>query len=288
MSSILKINNFEQTNLSIAAPKALGNMGAKVVSLNYKFAEGQAPITLQTPWLRSYGINKWVDPANESAPPKLSVTLSFLGHETDPKITEFKEFLETLDEWAIDLAHKNSWEWLKSKSVPRDTVAFNYTRSLKVPVDKETGEPNGKPANMKLKLTHTDATGYSASFFTKEKNVLSTEEVESYFTMGSKVRGLIQCTGFWIAAGKFGLSWKLKQMVVEPSTKIGKEYAFDDEEAVEDDVPPKQAPVTKQPVLQVVDSDHEADVGEEQVVKAEAEPEPAQVKKVVRKVITKK
>jgi hypothetical protein len=287
MSSILKINNFEQTNLSTAAPKALGNMGAKVVGLNYKFPEGQAPITLQTPWLRSYGINKWVDPANESSPPKLSVTLSFLGHETDEKITEFKEFLETLDEWAIDLAHKNSWEWLKSKSVPRDTVAFNYTRSLKVPVDKETGEPNGKPANMKLKLSHTDATGYSASFFTKEKSALSTEEVESYFTMGSKVRGLIQCTGFWIAAGKFGLSWKLKQMVIEPSSKIGKEYAFDDEEAAEDDEAPKKAiaaaPVPKQPVLQVVDSDHEADAVEEQT----AEPVP-EVKKVVRKVIAKK
>jgi hypothetical protein len=280
MSSILKINDFEQTNLSITAPKALGNMGAKVVSLNYKFSEGQAPITLQTPWLRSYGINKWIDPANESAPPKLSVTLSFLGHETAPKITEFKEFLETLDEWAIDLALKNSWEWLKSKSVPRDTVAFNYTRSLKIPVDKETGEPNGKPANMKLKLSHTDATGYSASFFTKEKTALSTEEVESYFTMGSKVRGLIQCTGFWIAAGKFGLSWKLKQMVIEPSSKIGKEYAFDDEEAVEDE-PPKQALVPKQAVLQVVDSDHEAD-------DVEAVEPVVEVKKIVRKVVAKK
>jgi hypothetical protein len=288
MSSILKINHFEQNNLSTTTPKPLGNMGAKVVSLNYKFPEGQAPITLQTPWMRSYGINKWVDPANESAPPKLSVTLSFLGHETDEKITEFKGFLEALDEWAIDLAHKNSWEWLKSKSVPRDTVAFNYTRSLKIPVDKETGEPNGKPANMKLKLSQTDATGYSASFFTKEKSALSTEEVETYFTMGSKVRGLIQCTGFWIAAGKFGLSWKLKQMVIEPSSKIGKEYAFDDEEAVEDDEASKKAitapPVPKQPVLQVTDSDHEEDVAEEPAVEAE----PAQVKKVVRKVIAKK
>ena len=284
MSSILKINNYEQSNLSIAAPKALGNMGAKVVSLNYKFPEGSAPITLQTPWLHSYGINKWVDPANESAPPKLSVTLSFLGHEADPKITEFKEFLETLDEWAIDLAQKNSWEWLKSKNVPRDTVAFNYTRSLKVPVDKETGEPNNKPANMKLKLSYAEATGYSASFFTKEKTALSAEEVEPYFTMGSKVRGLIQCTGFWIAAGKFGLSWKLKQMVIEPSSKIGKDYAFDDEEEAPSVEAPKQVQAPKQPVLQVVDSEHET---EEQEQEQAVEP-VVETKKVVRKVIAKK
>jgi len=285
MSAILKINHFEQANLSIATPKPFGNKGAKIVNLNYKFPESQAPITLQTPWMRSYGINKWVDPANETAPPKLSVSLTFGGEETDEKIKEFKTFLEALDEWAINVAQKNSWEWLAAKNIPRETVAFNYTRSFKYPVDKTTGERNGKPANMKLKLSHTDATGYSATFFTKEKTALSTEEVETYFTMGSKVRALIQCTGCWIAAGKFGLSWKLKQMIIDPSSYIGKDYAFDDDE--EDDSAGVAHPPVQQPTLQIGDSDHE-DAGEEEQVQEPVPPPAPVVKKVItRKVVAK-
>ena len=154
---LLKVKQFQSDNIVTTAPKALNSMGAKSINMTYKFPEGQSPITVQTPWMRSFGINKWVDEKNAQAAPKLSVTLSFMGHEQNEAMTNFKDFLEQIDEWAIDTAHKNSWEWLKTKSAPRDTLAFNYTRSLKVPVDQASGEPNGKPANMKLKLAETDS-----------------------------------------------------------------------------------------------------------------------------------
>jgi hypothetical protein len=295
MSTILKLNTFDASNLIASAPKPMGNMGGKSISVNYKFPEGQSPITIQTSWMRSFGINKWLNPNDESAPAKLSVTLSFQGVETDAKINELKDVLQGIDEWAIDTAHKNSWEWLKTKSAPRDTIAFNYTRSFKFPVDKETGEPNGKPATMKIKLDRArDSDDYTATFFNKDRTLISSGDVESVFTMGSKVRGLIQCTGFWVAAGKFGLSWRLKQMIVDPSSRIGKEYAFDDdaEEAtttVATPAPKKPAPV---PVAEISNSDDEEEATPEEAVPEpvvqEVEPEPTQAKKVVRKVIAKK
>jgi len=208
-----------------------------------------------------------------------------MGHETSEPMSQFKDFLEQVDEWAIDMAHKNSWEWLKTKSAPRDTIAFNYTRTLKVPVDTKTGEPNGKPANMKLKLMETES-GYTTNFFNVEKQPIEAADVDNFFSKGTKVRGLIQCTGFWIAAGKFGLTWRLKQMVLDPPARIGKAYAFDDGD---DDVSSAPAPAPKAaavaaPVLVEEEEEAEAEEEVEEVAPAPVEP----VKKVIRKVVVAK
>jgi hypothetical protein len=279
--NILKVNEFDASNLVATSPKPLGNQGGKSVSVNYKFPEGQSILTIQTPWMTSYGINKWVDEKKPDLPPKLSVNLSFRGVEADSKLKEVQTFLEQLDEWAIDTIHKNSAAWLKIKSAPRDTIAFNYSPSFKIPTDKETGEPNGKPAFMKLKLTQGE-NGYSATFFDKERKVIETDDVETQFTVGSKVKALVQCTGFWIVSGKFGLTWKLKQLIIDPPSRIGKEYAFCDDDEEEAPVaavaPVKQEEKTPAPIIEDSDDDKE--------------PEPAEtaatVKKVVRKVVTKK
>jgi hypothetical protein len=291
MSTILKLNTFDASNLIAASPKPMGNMGGKSISVNYKFPEGQAPITIQTSWMRSFGINKWINPSDESAPPKLSVTLSFQGVESDAKISELKDVLSAIDEWAIDTAHKNSWEWLKTKSAPRDTIAFNYTRSFKYPVDKDSGEPNGKPATMKLKLDRDNTNGgYKAAFFNKDRVSIAADDVDTVFAMSSKVRALFECTGFWVAAGKFGLSWRLKQMIIDPPSRIGKDYAFNDDEEEASTVP-KKAVAPPAPVAEIANSDAEE---EEEAAPApapqveEPEPEPTQAKKVVRKVIAKK
>jgi hypothetical protein len=299
--NILNVAEFSVENLIPSAPKQLNTMGAKSVGLNYKFKDAQSLITVQTPWMKSFGINKWVDEKKPDDAPKLSVTLSFGGMESNGEIQALHDFLAQLDEWAIDYVHKNSWELLKVKNAPRATIAFNYTRSFKTPVDRSTGEPSGKPDNMKLKITQNDS-DYSASFFSMDKIRIPADEVESKFTMGSNVRGLIQCTGFWIAAGKFGLSWKLKQMIIDPPSRIGKDYAFDDSHEVT--APPAHAPAKKSapaPVSapeQIEDSDEEEEVATVATVapvaqkQAEPEPEveaePATAKKVIRKVVAKK
>jgi hypothetical protein len=231
-TNILKIGEFDSSNLVTSTPKPLGKQGGKSVSINYKFSESQGLITLQTPWMRSYGIGKWIDEKNPDAPAKLSVCLSFGGIESDKKIEEFHTFLEELDQWAIDTVHKNSWSFLQVKNVPKETIAFNFNTSFKTPRDKSTGEPTGKPDYMKLKI-NLGSNGYNVVFFDKEKTRIDDSEVESKFVMLSQVKALLQCTGFWIVNGKYGLTWNLKQIVIDPPAKIGKEYAFCDEEELE-------------------------------------------------------
>lgn len=286
--NILNVNDFSTDNLITSAPKQLNPMGAKSVGLNYKFNDAQSLITVQTPWMMSFGINKWQDEKKPDDAPKLSVTLSFRGMDSNTEMKALHDFLSEVDEWAIDYVHKNSWELMKVKNAPRDTIAFNYTRSFKAPVDKATGEPTGKPANMKVKITN-NGSDYSASFFNVDRTRIMPTEVESKFIMGSNVRALIQCTGFWIAAGKFGLSWKLKQMIIDPPSRIGKEYAFDDSDSTP---PPKKyvpAVAVETPDSDdMVDSDNEQESNPIVVSAKEPESEPSSAKKVVRKVVTKK
>ena len=222
--SHIKLHAFEVENIETGSPKT-GQSGGKNINVNYS----GAPFILQTPRMLSFGINKWQDPKDPSSKPKLSVTLSFMGMESNPKLQEFHEKLTELDNWAVETASKNSWEWLARKNLSRETLETIYTRCIKVPVDIKTGEPSGKPHNMKVKLQNTTSS-ISCAFFTKDRVAIPNDDVEKYFTKGSHVRALIQCSGFWVTAGKFGLTWKLVQVIVEPRAVIGKEYAFDDSE----------------------------------------------------------
>lgn len=272
-ANTIKISEFSTSNLSTAAPK-LNQNGGKNISVNYKQESGNSSMMFQTPRMLSFGINKWVDPKNQAAEPVCSVTFSFVGMDQNPKLQEFHDSLQQLDEWVIDTAHKNSWEWLARKNLSRETIEANYTRCVKVPLDKATGEPNDKPHNLKIKLKSNES-GYMCTFFDKSKNVIPSSDVDEVFNKGSHVRALIQCTGIWVAAGKFGLSWKIVQMVVEPRPGIGSSYAFDDDDApAVESAAPKAAVASAAAVSEFVDDEESA--------------VPVAAAKVVRKVITKK
>ena len=268
----IKISEFSVSNLSTTAPKVNQN-GGKNISVNYKQDSGSTSMMFQTPRMLSFGVNKWVDPKNSNAEPVCSVTFSFVGMDQNQKLAEFHDTLQQLDEWAITNAQKNSWEWLARKNLSRETIETNYTRCVKVPVDQATGEPNGKPHNLKIKLKSNES-GYMCTFFDKSKSVIPSSSVDEVFNKGSHIRALIQCTGIWVAAGTFGLSWKIVQMVVEPRPGIGSGYAFDDEDAPAEESTPvaaKAAASSNTAVSEFVEDEEEV---------------PAA--KVVRKVITKK
>jgi hypothetical protein len=211
----------------------------------------------------SFGINRW---ENEKAPTeaaKLSTVFSF-GNMEDPKIAEFHAVLKAIDEWALDTVTKNAWEWLRIKNANRDALAMNYTPLIKVALDKVTGEPSGKPDTIKFKLGKNEKGEFMTSFFNKDKERVPSCQVEEFFTIGSHVRALIQCSGFWIVNGKFGLTFRLNQIVVEPPVRIGKSYAFVDDEE-ESSPSPSTKPVEKvTPAVPAASSTHIEDSEEDE------------------------
>ena len=120
----------------------------------------------------------------------------------------------------------------------------------------------------------------------------------------SYVKGLLACTGIWMAGGRFGVTWKLVQAAVRPPTRlVGTGTCHidddsDDEEAL-DALKSREAKESSQ-----TSYDEEADTGptfddddDEDEAEAEAEveaetPEPEQapepVKKKKKKVVRRK
>lgn len=289
MSAIIKLNTFSVSNVAYSSVKT-NAAGGKSVSVNYKNAGESSLLTFQTPRMLSFGINRWENEKAPSEAPRLSTTLSFGNMSDDAKVAEFHAVLKAIDEWAIDAATKNAWEWLKVKGATRDAIAMNYTPLVHTPVDKVSGEPNGKPDFVKFKLNKNDKGEFMTSFFNKEKERVPSCQVEEFFTMGSYVRALIQCSGFWIVGNKFGLTFRLNQIVVEPPVRIGKSYAFIDDEEESSPSPATKAVEKVTPAVPAASSTHIEDSDEEpnedeDESSEERLPSPPKKATVVKKVV---
>jgi hypothetical protein len=225
MTSSIILDEFCAQNIIFGSSKLTPN-GGKSIPLTYKQNDEIINLVFQTPRMLSFGINKWQDPKNSSADPVYTITMSFVGMDQNQKLQDFYKAIASIDVWALEAVSKNSWDWLSRKNLPQETIKSIYNPCIKVPVDGN----NGKPHNMKIKIKAKDS-GFQTVFFDKDKNIILGENIQTVFNMGSHVRAMIQCTGFWTIAGKFGLSWKILQMIVEPRIiKTFTEYAFEDDE----------------------------------------------------------
>jgi hypothetical protein len=193
-------NPIDFSKITYKSPK-MSQMGMKTVALSYN----GSPLFIQTPRMLSFGINKSI---YQEAFPSDSITFSFLNIENDQHLERFHKFLLNLDEWCLEETRKNSWEWLSVKSLEGEDLTENYYSLIK-------NSSNGYPDYFKIKLRN-GVNGYTTSFFDINKEIIPSDIIETKFTKGSFVRGLLQCVGLWFREGKFGLTWKLIQLLVEP------------------------------------------------------------------------
>ena len=211
--NIILPKNFESSKLVFSDVKT-NNYGGKVVYINY---DGK-PFRIQTPEMTlPYGLNEneILDPkTNEVIGHKYSVNLSFNGLENNNKLKIFHKLLSDVDNLVISTAQENSLPWLKMKKCTEDTAMALYSGIIIRSKDKETQEPDGKyPDTFKGKIIHlrdqdkflTEVYNYSKESIDLKPNIIK----------GSKARVIIECTGIWFAGGKFGVGWKIVQMVVE-------------------------------------------------------------------------
>ena len=86
------------------------------------------------------------------------------------------------------------------------------------------------------------------------KSQIDPENFVKVLTKGIKAASLIECVGLWFAGGKYGCSWKIKQLKVEPSSQISG-YSFVDDSDADDEA--ENADATRAP-----DNDSEVDDSE--------------------------
>jgi hypothetical protein len=232
MSSIVQPASFNVSKLSMSAVKASAQIaGFKSAYLNY--GDGTS-LTFQTPSLPSpFGLSVF----DKSTPPKYTVDIALRGYEDNAKVKAFYNALEALDTYMIDQGVKNSKSWF-GKEKSREVIEDSYTSLLKWSKDKNTGERKPYPPSLKIKLTKKYGTDdFECKFYTAKSEPIQDTPIEDILVKRAEMTCLIQCTGVYIANGKFGLGFKAVQIRMDkvPSSGIGNSYAFgeDGEEAQE-------------------------------------------------------
>ncbi len=279
MDSIMLPSKFDVSGVHYGTPRTNDN-GGKTIYMSYN----KSPIVLQTPEMFApFGKQKW---ENDKGVAKWTLDLSFKGMDTREQLKVFYDKMNEVDEKLIDDGVQNAFEWLKKKGASRDVVKALYTRLVRHPVDKNTGEVTDKyPPTFKLTLPWKDGS-FQCEVYDNSRKLVDLATLE---TKGARVTAIIQCLGIWVAAGKYGCTWKVLQMRVVPPQSI-RGYAFkeieeavvdlDDDEDDDDDLPLKKK----------TDDDDDEDENDEEdddvVVSSEDELEtkkPVATKKVAPK-----
>ena len=288
MAQVIKASSIDIKNLKFSDPRKVGNNGVQVVYVNY--GGGMNSLYVQPPRVDL----KW-DPtyyADNDENGKFTVEFALPGVGTDDQITPFHDKMKAFDVLMIDKAYENRATWFKNgKKLTRDMIENVYTPMIKVSVDSETGEPDGKwPPAFKFKIKKQNSK-YTCNVFDSSKNQLNVDDTESedfvdlknVLVKGSTVNLILKCVSVWLINGKFGVTWQAEQIMVtqKPSVSLNG-CAFlneDDDEVPSNDVEAEQVLDDSEDDEEQVDDDEEESVEEE----PEPEPEPKK-KKVVRRV----
>ena len=147
------------------------------------------------------------------------------NHTEDGRVKDFYDMVDKMDQLIKEKASENSQAWLKKKTLSSETIDSLYTNMIRLSLDKETGEPNGKyPPQFRYKIKKNDGK-WMCRFYDESKQPIENPDVENLFKKGSKIKALLKCTCLWIANGKFGCSWQAEQVIVKKSQNL-EDYAF--------------------------------------------------------------
>lgn len=279
MDSIMLPSKFDVTKVNYGTPRTNDNGGKSIyISLN------KSPIVLQTPEMYApFGKQKW---ENDKGLTKYTIDLSFKGMEKREVLQTFYDKMVELDEKLVDDGQLNSFEWLKKKGASREVVKALYTKLVRHPVDKNTGEITTKyPPTFKLTLPFKDS-AFQCEVYDSSKKLVDLNTLE---TKGARITAIIQCLGIWVAAGKYGCTWKVLQMrVVPPQTIQGYAFKEIENDVVDEEVDDEEKDADPDEVLHHVaqtvhesnHDDHDDDIVESSDDELEAKkPEPPTVKK---------
>ena len=282
-----KPQNVDFSKVSFSSVKSLPS-GAKIIYLNYDGAS----LFVQTPEMTVPYDSGTYYPDNDSSG-KYAVKVSMDGFQNDGGMKKFHDMLQSMDKKIMESGMENSLAWFKKKSLSEDIAKELYNDMIKVSVDSETGEPNGKWApTFAFKVVKRDGK-VQCDCYDADKNelVLSGDgavDLESMFKKGTKVKMILKCNGLWIASGKFGCTWRAEQIKINSPIEYSG-YAFDDDDEEESKVVSQSVEV-EQPD-NFVESEEESDDSkddEEEDKESESESEEDEEQPVVKKVVKKK
>ena len=223
----VKAKEFTPSQSTYDAP-VTNKRGGKSVSIRLK---GQ-PIVLQIPMMLTWGVNERVDEASG----RVSYDMALQFGAGVSSVEKFQEAMKELENKILDDATSSKCkEWFGKNKMSREVAEAMMYPILKYPKVKD-GPNKGDPdferyPTLKLKLPFWDNKFSVELYDMDRKAIFIPTKDASTSPQGDKtpmdivpkasyVKGLLACTGIWMAGGRFGVTWKIVQASVRPPTRL--------------------------------------------------------------------
>ena len=272
--------------------------GGKSVGI-YNSQTGQS-LYVGTPLLMTWGLQEYTDEKTG----KVSYEMSLQFPNDDFDNDETRAFLKAMAEFESKLkadALTNSKDWFAKPKMTPDAVEALFTPIVKYPMDKATCEKDmTKKPTMRIKVPFWQGKWEGVEIYDADRNCLfpcadPNVAPKDIITKLSYMKTMIQCGGIWFANGKFGVTWRFVQGIIQPRLSMrGKchlslsssESSADSQKSIQNDThsevvheQQQQQQQQKQHQVETVDSD---DGGEEE---EEDDSAPSRVHSVAAPVV---
>lgn len=233
MAQIYLPKQVDIQNIKYSPPK-LNTFGGKAIYVAYQ----KHPLIIQTPEMSipfGIGIDKPNTSTNSSSNTKYSLNLSFRGLDTNTNVRQLHDLLNNLDNKILQDAHTYRKDWFGNTKHTLEVIKALYSPIVRYSKDKETGNNSYEfPPTLRVKIPYRN-NKFGCSVFNTNKEEVDPNELESILVKGSRVKALIQPSQIWFSGGKFGLAWKVVQLLVHPPSKIdGYSFINEDESDTEE------------------------------------------------------
>lgn len=206
-------------HIKYSSPKANTSGGKSINLLNKQTNTG---LRLCTPVMLTWGASDFQDPNTGKGNGKYEMSLQFPSDEYKTEDTTlFLENMIALENKIKEDAFENSKTWFGKVMKSREVIDALYTPMLKYSKDKNTGEPDmNKAPVLRVKLPIWEGV-WKCEIYDEEGQRLFPSQTNpqvtpiDYIQKGINVGSLLQCGGIWFANGKFGVTWKLIQAMVQ-------------------------------------------------------------------------
>lgn len=210
MAQIIDGTTFNSSQIRYTTPKVNPSGGKSVGILS---TVTNSALKIQTPTMLNWGASDYE--GNQ----KFELSIQFPTEEYDNDETRaFKQNMIEFENKIKADALANSKAWFGKQHNSPEVLEALWTPVLKYPKDKTTGDlDKNKAPTLRAKIPFYEGVWKTEVYDQKLTRLFPSDQYESPIDLirkGTRVISLIQCGGLWFVGGKFGVTWKLVQVVV--------------------------------------------------------------------------
>lgn len=216
-------DDFSTKNVNYAKPRTNPSGGKNVAVMDSSINK---QLAISTPLMLTWGVNEWID--ENTGKKSYDLSLQF-PRETDDNFAKCQKLLSSLKEFEEKLledALTHSKEWFGKKYDLAPVVEALFTPMLRYSKDKDSGEIDYTRApSLRVKMPYWDGK-YNIELYDMHNDMIFPNVDDdslspvTLISKGQKIAAIIKCGGIWFANGKFGVTWKLVQAVVQPRVSL--------------------------------------------------------------------